>query len=101
MKNSVKNYSVFIVFMLIVVGIITFCVFYVFGNVESENYSFGKDGYALYVSKKDNYQTKSYSFNSGHYQRPQPFDNLYSEHPSFCCSFLLFSLSSLESPWQQ
>lgn len=65
MKNSVKNYSVFIVFMLIVVGIITFCVFYVFGNVESENYSFGKDGYALYVSKKDNYQTKSYSFNSG------------------------------------
>ena len=65
MKNNVKSYGIFIGFILLVVGIIAFGIFYVFGNVGSEEYNFLKDGYALYVSNNNNYQTNSYSFSSG------------------------------------
>lgn len=60
-----KNYGLFAVFIIIAIALISYCAFYVFNNINSETYTFSKDGYALYVSKKNNYKTESYSFANG------------------------------------
>ena len=60
-----KNYGLFTGFMAIVIGVIAFCVFYVFSNVGAEEYTFNKDGYALYVKENNNYKAESYAFTNG------------------------------------
>ena len=59
-----KNYGLFIGFILVILALITIGVFYVFGNVGSKEYTFNKDGYALYVNEKD-FKAESYSFTNG------------------------------------
>lgn len=65
MNNKSKNFGLFIGFIIILVAAVGYGIFYVFNNVNSETYTFNKDGYALYVNEKDNYKTNSYSFKNG------------------------------------
>ena len=60
-----KNYGLFIGFVVVVLAVVGYCIFYVFGNVGAESYTFNKDGYALYSTEKNNYKAESYSFTNG------------------------------------
>lgn len=60
-----KNYGLFVGFIVIVIAIITVGIFYVFGNVGSKEYTFNKDGYALFVKENNNYKAESLSFTNG------------------------------------
>ena len=55
----------FVIFCIILLSVIGYGTFYVLNNLKSETFVFNHDGYALYTSKSNNFESKNYTFSNG------------------------------------
>lgn len=60
-----KNKILFLTFIIFILAVIGYGVYYTIFNLTSESYEFTNDGYALYVSNKEELKAESFSFSNG------------------------------------